>query len=59
MNLVGYLKDTVAELKAVRWPTREETIRLTTIVIGISIFVGAYVGLLDITFTKALSEILK
>lgn len=59
MNLVGYLKDTVTELKAVRWPTRGATIQLTVIVLGISLLVGLYVGLVDVTFTKLLSLIIK
>ncbi|MEK9200431.1 MAG: preprotein translocase subunit SecE [Patescibacteria group bacterium] len=59
MNPVAYLKDTIAELKAVRWPTRQTTLHLTAVVIGISILVGAYVGALDVTFTKLLSLIIK
>jgi preprotein translocase subunit SecE len=59
MNPVSYLKDTIAELKLVRWPTRQETTRLTLIVIGISVLVGAYVGALDYGFTSLLSTILK
>lgn len=59
MNLVGYLKDTITELKAVRWPTRQATIQLTVIVLGISLLVGLYVGLLDVTFTKLLSLVIK
>ncbi len=54
MNLVTYLKDTVAELKLVRWPTRRETVNLTLIVIFISVVVGAYVGGLDFIFTNIL-----
>jgi preprotein translocase subunit SecE len=54
MNVVTYLKETVSELKLVRWPTRQETINLTLIVIAISVFVGAYVGGLDFVFTNLL-----
>ena len=54
MKLVTYLRDTLTELRLVRWPTRRETINLTIIVIAISVFVGAYVGGLDFMFTNLL-----
>lgn len=59
MNLASYLKSTLIELKQVRWPSRQETVKLTFIVIGISVFVGVYVGGLDFLFTNILSFILK
>ena len=59
MNPVSYLRETISELKLVRWPNRQETIRLTGLVIGISVFVGAFVGFLDFSFTNLLSLILK
>lgn len=58
-NPVAYLKDTVAELKAVKWPTAKATAKLTGIVIAISLLVGAYVGGLDLAFTSLLKEVLK
>ena len=33
-GLVRYYRETVGELKKVVWPTREEAIRLTAIVLG-------------------------
>lgn len=59
MNLATYFRETVAELRQVRWPTRTETIRLTVIVLGISVLVGAYVGILDFLFTNLLTFLLK
>jgi preprotein translocase subunit SecE len=47
-----FIKEVVAELKKVTWPTREETIKLTMIVIVISIIVGAFIGGLDAFFVK-------
>jgi preprotein translocase subunit SecE len=57
MNALSYLKETIDELKLVRWPTRQETLNLTIIVIAISILVGAYVGGLDFMFTNILKSI--
>ncbi|KKU63793.1 MAG: Preprotein translocase, SecE subunit [Candidatus Amesbacteria bacterium GW2011_GWC1_47_15] len=59
MNPVSYLKATINELKQVTWPSRESTIKLTLIVLGISVFVGAYVGGLDLLFTNLLTFIIK
>ena len=59
MNPVSYLKDTIAELKAVKWPSSQTTIRLTVTVIAISILVGSYVGGLDLAFTSLLKTVIK
>jgi preprotein translocase subunit SecE len=54
MKLLVYLRETLAELKLVRWPSRKDTVNLTLLVIVISIIVGAYVGGLDFAFTNIL-----
>lgn len=59
INPVKYVRETVAELKLVSWPTRETTTRLTIIVIVISALVGAYIGLLDYLLTNILKFIIK
>lgn len=50
---VRFLREVGQELKNVTWPTRQETIRSTAIVIAISIGVGIYIAALDFGFTKA------
>jgi preprotein translocase subunit SecE len=57
MNPVAYFKDTIAELKLVTWPTKKQTINLTVLVVGISVFVGVYIGSLDFLFTNLLKLI--
>jgi preprotein translocase subunit SecE len=42
------------ELRRVNWPTREETIRLTVIVIIISLFIAFFLGAFDFLFLTAL-----
>ncbi len=46
------------ELTKVSWPKREEVIKLTTVVSIISVIVGAYLGALDLIFTKILEYII-
>lgn len=38
----------------VTWPKRDEVVRLTAVVILLSLIVGIYVGALDFSFTKLL-----
>jgi preprotein translocase subunit SecE len=49
-----YLTESYHELKKVNWPTRKETVRLTVIVIILSLFVALFLGVLDIVFAYIL-----
>jgi len=49
--LVSYLKEVRQELSKVVWPSRSDTIKLTTIVLVASVLISIYVGLLDLGFT--------
>lgn len=51
-----FLREVVAELKKVVWPTREETSRLTFIVLLVSIAVGIVLGIIDLGFTEVFSR---
>ncbi|MDA1316558.1 MAG: preprotein translocase subunit SecE [bacterium] len=48
------LANMLGELKKVTWPTREETTRLTLIVIMISLIIGFYIGIIDFLLAKVL-----
>jgi preprotein translocase subunit SecE len=49
---VVFLKEVKDELKKVVWPTRAEVIRLTGVVILVSLFVGVFLGGTDFILTK-------
>ena len=49
----------IEELRKVTWPTKEQTIRLTVIVIGISLIIGLYIGIIDVLLTKGLELLAK
>ena len=53
-----YLNESWAELKKVTWPTRETVIRLTLLVIAVSVAVGAYIAVLDRIFNTLLDAVL-
>lgn len=55
---VTFLKEVRFELDKVEWPTREQLIRLTGLVIVISIGVGLFIGALDFIFFKIMTIIL-
>ena len=58
MRITQYVKDTRAELAHVNWPTREQTIHFTVLVIGVSIATAALLGLSDFVFSKLLTLLL-
>ena len=49
---LGYFREVIGELRKVIWPTRDETRRLTIMVIIISVAVGAFLGAIDMGFTE-------
>ena len=55
----GFVTDIVEELKKVTWPTRKETVRLTTVVIAISLIIGFYIGIIDVLLAKGLEVLTK
>lgn len=48
--LINYFQESFEELKRVTWPTRNQAIRLTFIVIGFCIVFSFTVGVLDFVF---------
>jgi preprotein translocase subunit SecE len=56
---LDFLKQTIEELKKVVWPTKNEVIRLTGVVIVVSVLVGLFIGGLDFIFTKLLALVVK
>lgn len=59
MNITKYLKETQAELKEVSWPTKEQTITYTVMVIIISVLVAVFLGGIDFGLKELLTFILK
>jgi len=56
---VQFIKEVIAELKKVTWPTRQETIKLTVVVIAISLIVSIFIGGLDILLVKLTTLVFK
>jgi len=56
MSLITYLKDTQGELKHVSWPTRNQTIVFSIVVVLISLFVSFFLGFFDFIFKLILEK---
>ena len=51
MSFFKYLKESAAEVKHISWPTSRQAGIYTVLVILISVFAAAYIGLFDKLFT--------
>ena len=50
-----YINETTGELRKVSWPTRQEAIQLTIVVLVVMVFMGAFLGLVDVLAGHALN----
>jgi preprotein translocase SecE subunit len=53
-----YINESWAELKKVAWPTRETVVRLTLLVVAVSVAVGVYIFVLDRVFNTLIEQVL-
>jgi preprotein translocase subunit SecE len=55
MIFTEYIKETRAEMSHVTWPSREQTIRFTSLVIAVSLATAILLGVSDFVFSKLLT----
>jgi len=55
-KIPAFLKEVRLEMKKVSWPTRQQTLRYTLIVIGVSLAVAAFLGMMDFIFNTLLTK---
>ena len=55
-KIITFLKEVRLEMKKVNWPTREQTIKYTLIVIGVMVAVAIYLGGLDFIYNALLER---
>ncbi|MDP3763762.1 MAG: preprotein translocase subunit SecE [bacterium] len=55
-RFINYLKDTRGELKHVSWPTRQQSIVFTIVVIIVSILSAVFLGFFDFIFSLILQK---
>ncbi len=49
-KITTFVKEARVELRKVNWPTREQTIKYTALVVGLSLAVAIFLGALDYLF---------
>ncbi len=52
------VRETVAELRKVSWPTRQDATQLTLLVLGVVIVASAVMGVLDFLFARVMAIII-
>jgi preprotein translocase subunit SecE len=57
--IIKYLKETRAELRKVSWPTRQEALNLTLIVVAFTVFMAALLGIIDYIFAQVFGLIIR
>lgn len=50
-KIKNFFAESRQELRHVNWPTRQEAVRLTMIVIGIAVGFAVFLGIFDYLFT--------
>ncbi|MBM3121483.1 MAG: preprotein translocase subunit SecE [Chloroflexi bacterium] len=56
--IIRTLRETVAELRKVSWPTRQEATQLTIIVLVVVTAMSAFLGLMDYLFARLVGLVL-
>lgn len=59
MNIVTFLKEVREELYKVAWPTKQQTVRYTILVIAVAVAVGLFLGGFDYLLTILTAFLLK
>jgi preprotein translocase subunit SecE len=58
-RLKNFFAESRQELRHVNWPTRQEAVRLTAIVIGISLGLAVFLGFFDFLFTDIIKTFIQ
>ena len=54
-----YIRETRGELRKVTWPTREESWRLTLIVLGVTLLMAIFFWVFDFAFSNAIQFLIQ
>ncbi len=55
-KIITFIKEAQEELKKVSWLSREQTVKYTGIVIGVSLAVALFLGVLDLLFSNGVGQ---
>lgn len=57
-KVTKYLREVRSEMTKVTWPTRGQTVKMTLLVIIVSVVIGVFIGSLDILLSRIAGAIL-
>ncbi len=52
-----FIDESWSELKKVSWPSRQQVVNLTVLVITVSFVVGVYITIFDAIFARAVAQL--
>jgi len=58
VGLGHFLREVYGELRRAVWPSREEVVRLTALVIALSLAMALFLGVVDFLFSLLVSRVL-
>lgn len=58
MNPVTFMQEVISELRKSVWPSKEEVVRLTAVVIAMSVVIGFFLGGLDRLFAELFTRVI-
>lgn len=53
-NITNYFKATYAEMKHVKWPSQNQTMVYTVLILAICAFTAVFLGLFDFAFSRGI-----
>jgi preprotein translocase subunit SecE len=56
-SLLRYLRESRSELRKVNWPTREQTVNLTIVVVVVCLILAFFLFGVDTLFTKIVTKL--
>ena len=56
-RITKYLKEVRAEIRKVTWPSRQEALRLSTIVVIVLIVMSVFMAVVDFAFSRLMQAI--
>lgn len=55
---VVFMREVMVEMRKVSWPSRQQTLDMTLLVIVVSVAIGAYLGALDFAFSQLMTALI-
>lgn len=56
--IVSYINGALEELRHVRWPTRQQAVRFSAVVIFFTLATGIFFGIIDFGLSEFMSQLL-